>query len=125
MTGDNPLLQLFHLDHELPDFAHIRIAYLVPPSVPGCSDQQAEIAAITANPEEPTWDNTMDELEASGQSAPSRASAIALNFAGTDATPEVVEVEQHDRPGTVVPPSSCRLPCCAAWSVRWSRPARR
>lgn len=103
MTGDNPLLQPSDLDHELPDFAHIRIADLVPTFRTGLLDQQAEIAAITANPEEPTWDNTMDELEASGQLL-SRVLAIAFNFAGTDATPEVVEVEQ-----TIAPELSSHL----------------
>lgn len=101
MTGDNsldnPLLQPSDLDHELPDFAHIAVADLVPTFRTGVVDQQAEIAAITGNPEEPTWENTMDALEASGQLL-SRVLAVAFNYAGTDATEDVIEVEETIAP---------------------------
>ncbi|MGO3362987.1 MAG: M3 family metallopeptidase [Corynebacterium sp.] len=101
MTGDasvnNPLLQPSDLDHELPDFASIRVQDLVPDFRTGVVDHQAEIAAIVANPEEPTWENTMEALESSGQLL-ERVLAIAFNYAGTDATDDVIGVEETIAP---------------------------
>ena len=98
MTADNtPLLHPSDLDHELPDFAAIDIADLVPAFRTGLVDQRAEIAAIVDNPEAPTWENTMEALEASGQLL-NRVLAIVFNYAGTDATDEVVEVEETVAP---------------------------
>lgn len=98
MTADNnPLLHPSELDHELPDFAAIDIADLVPTFRTGLLDQRAEIAAIVDNPEDPTWENTMEALEASGQLL-NRVLAIVFNYAGTDATDEVGEVEETVAP---------------------------
>ncbi|MGP9622501.1 M3 family metallopeptidase [Corynebacterium sp. AOP34-AQ2-28] len=101
MTGDttsrNPLLEPSDLDHELPDFRAIALSDLVPTFRTGVVDHRAEIAAIVANPQEPTWENTMEPLEASGQLL-DRLLAIVFNYAGTDATDEVVAVEETVAP---------------------------
>ncbi|MEJ6548811.1 M3 family metallopeptidase [Corynebacterium sp. USCH3] len=101
MTGHNTqfnaLLAPSELDHELPDFAAVSVADLVPTFRTGVVDQQAEIAAIVANPDDPTWENTMDALEASGQLL-DRVLAIVFNYAGTDATDEVIAVEETVAP---------------------------
>ncbi|WP_291478946.1 M3 family metallopeptidase [Corynebacterium sp.] len=101
MTGhnaqSNPLLAPSDLDHELPDFGAISVGDLVPTFRTGVVDHQAEIAAIVANPEEPTWENTMDALEASGQLL-DRVLAIVFNYSGTDATEDVIAVEETVAP---------------------------
>ncbi|MGP9723979.1 M3 family metallopeptidase [Corynebacterium sp. AOP40-9SA-29] len=101
MTGDtisrNPLLDPSELDHELPDFQAIALSDLVPTFRTGVLDHRAEIAAIVANPQDPTWENTMEPLEASGQLL-DRVLAIVFNYAGTDATDEVVAVEETVAP---------------------------
>jgi peptidyl-dipeptidase Dcp len=93
----SPLLAPSELDHELPDFAAVDVADLVPLFRTGVVDHRAEIAAIVANPEEPTWENTMDALEASGQLL-DRVLAIVGNYAGTDATADVIAVEETIAP---------------------------
>ncbi len=93
----NPLLEPSSLDHELPDFAAIDVADLVPTFRTALDDHDAEIAAITALTDAPTWENTMDALEVSGQML-QRVLAIIFNYAGTDATDEVVAVEETVAP---------------------------
>jgi peptidyl-dipeptidase Dcp len=93
----NPLLEPSVLDHELPDFAHIDVADLVPTFRTAVTDHEAEIAAIVANPEPPTWENTMEALEASGQLL-QRVLAIVFNYAGTDATADVIAAEETVAP---------------------------
>ena len=93
----NPLLEPSALDHELPDFAAIDVADLVPTFRTALDDHDAEIAAITALADAPTWENTMDALELSGQML-QRVLAIIFNYAGTDATDEVVAVEETVAP---------------------------
>ena len=80
------------LPYELPDFAQIQVDSLVPAFRTALADHAAEIAAIAQNPEEPTWENTFAALEEAGQML-HRVLAIAFNYAGTLATPEVREVE--------------------------------
>ena len=80
------------LPYELPDFAAINLAKLVPAFRTALDDHAAEIAAIADNSEEPTWENTAEAWEASGQML-QRVLAIAFNYAGTNATDEVREIE--------------------------------
>ncbi|WP_130839041.1 M3 family metallopeptidase [Corynebacterium neomassiliense] len=93
----NPLLEPSPLDHELPDFAAVRVSDLVPTFRTALQEHDAEIAAITGLSEPPTWENTMDALEASGQML-QRVLAIVFNYAGTDATDEITAVEETVAP---------------------------
>ena len=43
------------LPYELPDFANVEVSELVPAFFTAVDDHAAEVAAIAANPEEPTW----------------------------------------------------------------------
>lgn len=93
----NPLLEPSALDHELPDFAAIDIATLVPTFRTALAAHDAEITAITANEAPPTWENTMEALEASGQML-SRVLAVVFNYAGTDATDDILAAEETVAP---------------------------
>ena len=107
-TQQNPLLAPSELDHELPDFAAISVEDLVPTFRTGVVDHSAEIAAIVANPEEPTWENTMDALEASGQLL-DRVLAIIFNYSGTDASDDIVAAEETVAPELAAHISSVNL----------------
>ncbi|MBC2681135.1 M3 family peptidase [Corynebacterium sp. 4HC-13] len=80
------------LPYELPDFAHIQVDSLVPAFRTALADHCAEITAIAENPAEPTWENTMEALEAAGQML-NRVLVIVYNYAGTMASPDVLDVE--------------------------------
>ncbi|WP_041631091.1 M3 family metallopeptidase [Corynebacterium terpenotabidum] len=93
----NPLLEPSPLDHELPDFRNIDIAELVPTFRTALAAYDGEISAITGSQEAPTWENTMEALERSGQLL-QRVLAIVFNYAATDATDEIIAVEETVAP---------------------------
>ncbi|GAA1137367.1 M3 family metallopeptidase [Kitasatospora gansuensis] len=64
--SDNPFFVPSTLVFELPPFAAIREEHYLPAFDRGMADQLAEIAAITADPEPPSFDNTVVALERSG-----------------------------------------------------------
>ena len=80
------------LPYQLPEFDKIELADLVPAFRTGVDDHSAQIAAIADNPAEPTWENTLEALEESGQML-NRVLAIIFNYSGTMATEEVRDIE--------------------------------
>ncbi|MGJ4051002.1 M3 family metallopeptidase [Corynebacterium macclintockiae] len=80
------------LPYELPDFAAIDLAELVPALRTALVDHAAQIAAIANNPEAPTWENTAEAWEESGQML-QRVLAIVFNYTGAHATDQVREIE--------------------------------
>lgn len=80
------------LPYELPDFAVIDEADLVDAFREGLAEHAREIEAIAGNTDEPTWENTIEALEVSGQML-QRVAAIIFNYAGTDATATICEIE--------------------------------
>lgn len=80
------------LPYELPDFAAIDLAELVPAFRTALVDHAAQIAAIANNPETPTWENTAEAWEESGQML-QRVLAIVFNYTGANATDQVREIE--------------------------------
>ncbi|WP_441249913.1 M3 family metallopeptidase [Kitasatospora sp. McL0602] len=63
---ENPFYVPSTLAYELPPFAEIREEHYLPAFEQGMTDQLAEIAAIAADPAEPTFENTVVALERSG-----------------------------------------------------------
>ena len=91
----HPLLDASDLPHQLPDFAAIEAAgddAVIPAFEAAFAEHDAEIAAIVNNPEAPTFENTVAELERSGQ-ALGRVAAIFFNLSGTDATESRQRIE--------------------------------
>ena len=67
MTDEsNPLLAPSTLPYELPDYRAIRAEHYLPAFEAAFAQQRAEVDAITANPDAPTFENTMTALELSG-----------------------------------------------------------
>ena len=80
------------LPYELPDFAAIDLADLVPAFRTALVDHAAQIAAIANNPEAPTWENTAEAWEESGRML-QRVLAIVFNYTGANATDQVRAIE--------------------------------
>ncbi|MEJ5998478.1 M3 family metallopeptidase [Corynebacterium sp. H130] len=93
----NPLLDPSTLDYQLPPFAQIKVEDYLPAFETALVDHQAEIAAIVANPEPATWENTMEAFEASGQ-ALARVSNVFFNLSGTDASDEFNAISEEVLP---------------------------
>lgn len=95
--SDNPFFSPSTLEYELPPFAEIREEHYRPAFERGMADQLAETAAIAANPEPPTFDNTVVALERSG-AVLRRVSAVFFNQDSSDTTPGVQELDAEISP---------------------------
>ncbi len=87
----NPLLTPSTLPYQLPPFAEIKVEHYRPAFDEALALHDAEIATITDNPADPTWENTVEALERSGQDL-DRVMAVFGNLSGTDVTEEMEEI---------------------------------
>ncbi|QRP97267.1 M3 family metallopeptidase [Corynebacterium sp. FDAARGOS 1242] len=87
----NPLLTPSTLPYQLPRFADITVEHYRPAFDKALALHDAEIAAITDNPADPTWGNTVEALERSGQDL-DRVMAVFGNLSGTDVTDEMEDI---------------------------------
>ena len=92
-TPRHPLLDESPLPYGLPDFAAIEDAHLEPAIRTAVDDHAAEVAAIVANPDEPTVENTVVALERSGV-ALNRVLSAFYGLLGPDATPARLDVDR-------------------------------
>jgi len=79
----NPFFAPSTLPHKLPPFAQISDEDFAPAFDRGMTEQLTEIAAITADPAEPTFDNTLVPLERSGQLL-TRATLVFYSLVSAD-----------------------------------------
>ncbi len=96
MTG-NPLAQASHLPFGLPPFGQVRPEHFAPAFEAGMTQQLAEIEAIIADPEPPTFDNTLVALERTGRLL-SRTAYLFFNLVSAASTPEIRAVEKEFAP---------------------------
>jgi peptidyl-dipeptidase Dcp len=98
MTHDNPLLAPWTTPFGLPPFDLIRPAHFVPAFEQAMADHLAEVAAIGANPEAPSFANTVEALERSGL-ALARISAVFGNLVSSLGGPalEAIDTEMSPR----------------------------
>ena len=95
--SSNPFLVPSALPYQLPPFAEIRDEHFRPAFDTGMAEQLAEVAAITANPDEPTIDNTLVALERSGQVL-TRVATVFFSLSATDSTPFGIALEEELAP---------------------------
>ena len=65
--GDNPLLEDWTASGGVPPFSRVAAAHFVPAYARALAEHAAEIAAIAALPDAPTFANTIAALELSGR----------------------------------------------------------
>lgn len=82
-TGTNPFLTEWDTPYGIPPFDKIQIDDYIPAIKAGIGQQQKEIDAITANPEAPTFENTIVPLELSGNIL-SKVAGVLYNISETD-----------------------------------------
>ena len=88
----NPFAHPSTLPYQLPDFARVTVADLGPALLDGMDTQLSEIRTIVDNPEPPTFGNTLEAWERSGQSL-QRALHVFGNISSADATDDVVALD--------------------------------
>ncbi|MDO9411772.1 MAG: M3 family metallopeptidase [Pseudolabrys sp.] len=90
----NPLLTDWTGDFALPPFATLTPAHFRPAFDAALAAHRAELDAIAANPEKPTFDNTIVALETSGKDLDKVANVFFV-LAGAD-TGEAIEAVERD-----------------------------
>ena len=93
----NPLLDDWTTPFGLPPFDRIRPEHFRPAFDAAFAAHRAEIDAIAGNPEPPTFVNTIDALELSGQSL-SRVGGVFWNLAGSHTNAEIQAIEREISP---------------------------
>jgi peptidyl-dipeptidase Dcp len=89
----NPLLEAWSTPFETPPFDRIKIGHFVPAFAKGFSINRREITTIAGNRQPPTFANTIDALERSGDVL-DRVSAVFFNLAATDTNEEIEAIER-------------------------------
>ncbi|HEY0819126.1 MAG TPA: peptidase M3, partial [Rhizobacter sp.] len=94
MTSPNPLLQPWTTPFGLPPFAEVRPAHFKPAFDAALAEQRAEVDAIAANEQPPSFDNTVAALDRSGRLL-ARVEALFHNLAASETSPELQAVERE------------------------------
>ncbi|MCZ0994283.1 hypothetical protein O1L44_15880 [Streptomyces noursei] len=88
----NPFFSASELPYGLPPFARIRHEHFRPAFERGIAEQLAEVAAVGADSDPPTFENTVAALERSG-AVLRRVSAVFFNKANADTDEATQELE--------------------------------
>lgn len=97
-TADsNPLLEDWTGPFGLPPFARVRPMHFRPAFERAFAAQRGEIAAIAANPEPVTFENTIAAFERSGRDL-TRISSLFFHLAGADTNEEIEAIERDVAP---------------------------
>ena len=93
----NPFLKEWDTPYGIPDFGAVKEKHYVPAFEAGIAQQQAEIDAIIANPDAPTFENVVEAYEKSGAIL-DRAVGVLFNVSETDSTPALQEIVEQVLP---------------------------
>ncbi len=96
-SGPNPLLAEFDTPFGVPPFDRIRPEHFVPAFEKGMADQKAEIAAIDASAEPPSFANTVEALERTGTLL-NRARAIFSNLTSAHTNEALQKIDAETAP---------------------------
>ncbi len=97
LTQDNPFSQESTLPYHLPPFDKIKDTDFVPAVEAGMREQLKEVDTVAANPEKPTFDNTIVALERTGQLL-DRAERTFSNLNACNTNPALQKIETELAP---------------------------
>src|SRR6476620_7038861 len=93
----NILTKYFSTKHNTAPFSKIKTEDYVPAITEGIQLARTEIDAIVANPEKPTFANTIEALEFSGQTL-DRITSIFFNLNSAETSDEMQKIAQEVSP---------------------------
>src|SRR5271165_4268059 len=96
-TAANPLLEPWATPFEAPPFDRIEPRHFRPAFDAALNEARAEIDAVAADPEPPTFANTIEALERSGRLL-DRVAQVFFHLAGADANDEIEAIEREIAP---------------------------
>ena len=92
-TATNPLLKAWETPHQTPPFDEILPEHFLPAFERAFADHAAEIAAISHDPAEPDFANTITALERSGKLL-NRVSAVFYDLVSAHSNPAILEIDK-------------------------------
>jgi len=95
--NENPLLVEQNTPYGVPAFDKIKLEHYEPAFLEAIKQQEAEIEAIVNNPEKPTFENTVEALERSGQLL-QRVEGVFFNILEADGNDEMQEIAEKVTP---------------------------
>ena len=96
-SDQNPFLSEWDTPYGIPDFEAVEEAHYIPAVEAGIEQQQAEIDAIIANPDAPTFENVVAAYERSGAIL-DRVIGVLFNLSETDGTESLNAVVEQVLP---------------------------
>ena len=93
----NPFFETWTAAFEVPPFARIAPGHFMPAFERAFAEHDAEIAAVTAQAEAPSFANTIERLEASGRLL-DRVSGVFFNLASADTNDALLAIEREIGP---------------------------
>lgn len=97
ITAVNPFFEPYNTYQDIPAFEKIEEAHYLPAYEEGIKRQQAEIQAIIDNPDAPSFANTIEAMEQSGELI-KRVSAVFYNLTSADTTPGLQAISKEVSP---------------------------
>ncbi|MCG2593394.1 M3 family metallopeptidase [Ramlibacter sp. XY19] len=97
MQATNPLLRPWTAPYGLPPFAEVQPAHFEPALTQAMRQQREELDAIAANPEAPSFDNTIAAFDRSGRSFGS-IQMLFQNLCASETSPALQEVQRQMAP---------------------------
>ena len=108
LSPSNPLATRSELPYELPPFADITLEHCREALLVGMAEERAEVAALVADPAEPTFENTVVVLERSGELL-GRAGRVFHNLASSNSSDRLREIEREIAPLAAAHADAVRL----------------
>lgn len=97
MAQDNPFFDLFSTPYGTAPFNLIKTEHYEPAFEKAIEEHQSEIDAIVANPQAPTFSNTIEAMEYSGEML-SRVGSVFFNLLSAESNDEMMEISQRLSP---------------------------
>ena len=97
VSCSNPFLEDWNTPYGIPPFDRIKECHYLPAVKEGIKLQNAEIAAIIANSEAPTFENTLVAFDRSG-AVLEKVSNVLFNVSESDATPSLMAIVDKAMP---------------------------
>lgn len=94
---NNPLLKKFTTFKETAPFSQIKVKHFKPAFIDGIKNAKSEIDAIINNKSAPTFENTIEALEFSGQQL-DRISSIFFNLNSAETSDDIQKIAQEVSP---------------------------
>lgn len=94
---NNPFFSKSETPYGVPAFDRLKPEHFIPAFEEGMRQQKEEVAAITSNPQEPTFENTIEALEYSGELL-NEVSAVFFNMCETNNSEEMNNIAESISP---------------------------